>query len=1044
MASTKFQRGALGSTPPPQDAPRPLAHFLLKENGESLICTFSGPEMYRRWEALLHWVRTDKEWFAKSWPNTPKFSLRLLLEWWSGAYETSKHAGTPGEYIAQATAAERLHPELDCYHGRPWTPYNKTLFHLFLAEVGCQYQSPHSLRDIRRTAATRAACQKLGMVCFELKHPNDILSLKDPYGFESSSITATIEPCPWLHPDLEDTGPRFLWSIASNRTIDTNKLEYLPKYCVVSHTWGRWRCKTDTRKLNVEIEGVDWSVPILPAKLFDVTTLPEVLRRFAKLVDLEYVWFDLVCIPQVDVGHNLYPLKQQEVRNQATIFRRAHRGIMWSHDISDWHSIQLAIHWLALGAVAENAPPDVASDISILRQGVGAICAGFGKHGARPPPVACSITGSTLHQGLYPPPKSNVKDLSNLLEPSCRDPSAELNYIAPAVWFTSLWTLQEVILRPDMLLCNRNFELLSLDWGLLRNHQFWGWAYAPISKLRSPNKTIQGWRDANPDWKARAAKGQTVRNPLGLKHLRSNGDFTLPIAWDCIPALVALDKSLVAQDESTKPPPNVTRLERMLSHFYLKDMSTLTRAGILSMANRAQAIMSVLGTTKWFLAGETPQYSPEPDLVLGTYPLDFLQELLQEIGGLFFLSHYPAPEIHRAIPRAGFKLDKLENPGWRGDDSAYCRIGRLEASSLEYSIANSVEEMRVKIQQRGTVRIDTGMGQMWPHAYKEASAFQGIRIKRPMVMETPGNKEHTTIVGWELNRGGTARVLIKVDECRTGGMAVEGINGHPSTLIGTPEGEDHAIIARWKLKRDGSVWIKRVLAYGAGKVDCPIGTLLPFSARGKRGIAFEGVKRSTLMETPEDKDHATIKGWELRRNGSVLIRRALVLATTTKIDCPHRDIYVLIKWGCCFDIDFDRDPHISPKMQEEYEAWDNLRSLGTPDMKPGDSIVNLHKALERRSFKLVDRYEGGLRVPQYFKVHMIAVAVRWVAQSKSVHGVILREVKNLGEGVWVKVGVFNTVEKREWNEIDANWDVREGEDDEDDIAGRTSLNVCVW
>src|SRR5208282_6351573 len=35
----------------------------------------------------------------------------------------------------------------------------------------------------------------------------------------------------------------------------------------------------------------------------------------------------------------------------------------------------------------------------------------------------------------------------------------ELN---PNAWFTSLWTLQEVCLRPDMLLLNQKFEFLSL------------------------------------------------------------------------------------------------------------------------------------------------------------------------------------------------------------------------------------------------------------------------------------------------------------------------------------------------------------------------------------------------------------------------------------------------------------------------------------------------------------------------------------------------------------------------------------------------------
>ena len=29
-------------------------------------------------------------------------------------------------------------------------------------------------------------------------------------------------------------------------------------------------------------------------------------------------------------------------------------------------------------------------------------------------------------------------------------------------WFSSLWTLQEICLRPDMRLCNKNWEVLAV------------------------------------------------------------------------------------------------------------------------------------------------------------------------------------------------------------------------------------------------------------------------------------------------------------------------------------------------------------------------------------------------------------------------------------------------------------------------------------------------------------------------------------------------------------------------------------------------------
>ena len=32
-------------------------------------------------------------------------------------------------------------------------------------------------------------------------------------------------------------------------------------------------------------------------------------------------------------------------------------------------------------------------------------------------------------------------------------------------WFSSLWTLQEICLRPDMWLCNAGFEFFAVDNG---------------------------------------------------------------------------------------------------------------------------------------------------------------------------------------------------------------------------------------------------------------------------------------------------------------------------------------------------------------------------------------------------------------------------------------------------------------------------------------------------------------------------------------------------------------------------------------------------
>ena len=105
-------------------------------------------------------------------------------------------------------------------------------------------------------------------------------------------LGAVSEPCWWLTAEEKDGLPHYLWDVANERTVDV-EAEGLtsPSYTAISHTWGRWR---ENDLPPAVIKGVDWPVP--RNRLFRVEDLPRILKNVPR--EGNYVWFDLLCIPQ--------------------------------------------------------------------------------------------------------------------------------------------------------------------------------------------------------------------------------------------------------------------------------------------------------------------------------------------------------------------------------------------------------------------------------------------------------------------------------------------------------------------------------------------------------------------------------------------------------------------------------------------------------------------------------------------------------------------------------------------------------------------------
>lgn len=122
-----------------------------------------------------------------------------------------------------------------------------------------------------------------------------------------------------------------------------------PDYTAISHTWGRWRSKSFTEAV---VDGVPWLVP--ENTLFNVHDIPIFMAQVP--TTSQYVWFDLLCIPQNMSHPDLGPRAQIEIANQANIFRRASRVIAWFKWVPEWSGLRSTIEWLALVYANDHEP----------------------------------------------------------------------------------------------------------------------------------------------------------------------------------------------------------------------------------------------------------------------------------------------------------------------------------------------------------------------------------------------------------------------------------------------------------------------------------------------------------------------------------------------------------------------------------------------------------------------------------------------------------------------------------------------------------------
>lgn len=170
-----------------------------------------------------------------------------------------------------------------------------------------------------------------------------------------------------------------------------------PDYWVLSYTWGRFQAEAGSTA--IRIHNLQWDIPPIKPEHFSVDELQGVMSWIGKRAD--FLWIDIACIDQLDRARQMY-----EIGRQAAIFNCATLACIWMTRLGH-REMQNAVSALMDGEL-----------------------------------VGLCTRGTSKRTD-----EEDIRLLRNVvfgLETLSRDP-----------WFSSLWTLQELVIRPDAVLLSR-------------------------------------------------------------------------------------------------------------------------------------------------------------------------------------------------------------------------------------------------------------------------------------------------------------------------------------------------------------------------------------------------------------------------------------------------------------------------------------------------------------------------------------------------------------------------------------------------------------
>ncbi|KAH7368921.1 hypothetical protein B0T11DRAFT_327057 [Plectosphaerella cucumerina] len=558
------------------------------------------------WAELRNLYHSDTS-FAASLSRPQAASLALLEAWWTAAYCDPSLPAAAKSFIDARVAVETRDDPLEARKASgPETMTDASLYHsscfgLFLSEMHPRTWYPHvpssvkNLQIVRRLTASQCLLQRIAYTAIA-RNPSDT---SPPY---PGRIDWSAAPTALDSADLA-VGPYHLWDTQERRTITVSDLPSRPPYLCVSHTWGRWRTRTDA-----PVPGVPWPVP--ENKLYDVRSLPDKLPRLGS----RYVWLDLFCIPQ-DRGERA----RLEIANQASIFRGATHCVAWLHDVESWHGVRAALEWLGLRYLLATSTRDA----NLIKAS-----------------LADAVAAASVRAELI----SRIEGHDGS--------TGDVAGVEPCTWFSSLWTLQECALCPDLELCSRTWELLTDRWG----------APVPLRSLMdfANDVKLYLWNEAPADVPLSddlAYRRALMARPAPDFGAGRNDPSYPPAVRDLldVQGITGLDNAL-----STASP-----------------MAVLVNANLrqCSSRNRAPAVMSALGVTGWYRDNLAAGLEPSV-FVHDMYPLEFLREAAAALGAPFYDTMSRVPPRRRPVrPLLAIWLRRLcegtmlpvaRDPGWGG------------------------------------------------------------------------------------------------------------------------------------------------------------------------------------------------------------------------------------------------------------------------------------------------------------------------------------------------------------------------------------------
>ena len=579
----------------------PLGMLLEKHLGQS-ICSggTDAAVALERWRKFREVVMEQPQ-FRHSLSFPQNASWTILTDWWRGSYQDPNLSNAAVASLEAAACSPvpmvyffgEAYPDAETFAQLRKSVYHSIMFDLFHQEFNPHHWTPHvkviplaSLRLIRSQAIQHAAAQRLGYTSY--------MQIKGSSTCDAAKYIGSVDkPCPWLQRESNrNEMPYFLWDVEQKRTVVVHDLGTVPEYCCVSHTWGRWR------RDSIPINGVPWPVP--QNERFDVERLPEHLQQIRPRI--RFIWIDLFCIPQ-DGSRKA----DDEINRQALIFQNASSCIAWINDVIQWSGTMKALDWLGISYLHATNCPGIYDTDAILSSL---------SHEA-------NVT-SELFSSQNDPAEIKSRHTVGLLAAS--GPRSALSnkvetLAEPATWFSSLWTLQEAMLCPDITFVTR-------DWMPLTDRA--GIAVPLDSFFGFVDSVDRVWRNGMP---YKIFKGGNISRYT--RHNKLLFDDYFPPAK--LQYLKWPDGPRQLQELCV-----ITRMENLLE--------SPSPIGLLMVANvrqstgsRAPAIMSALGVTDWFKSGT----KNDTDLVLNNYPLAFVQEAASKLGASFYeavITQYEMPK----------------------------------------------------------------------------------------------------------------------------------------------------------------------------------------------------------------------------------------------------------------------------------------------------------------------------------------------------------------------------------------------------------------